>query len=53
LTKENLQTELTKITINKESREEQLKGYEEIRNLLGTKGASEKAGALMVNYLKQ
>ena len=51
LTKENLFTELSKITTNQTTRQNQLDGYSEIRNVLGEKGASERAGRLMVNEL--
>ena len=51
-TKENLTEELSKITINQTSRKNQLVGYLEIKNILGEKGASERAGALMVQSLK-
>jgi lipid-A-disaccharide synthase len=53
LTKENLTEELSKITINQTTRQNQLDGYTEIRNILGEKGASERAGALMVAELKK
>ena len=52
LTKENLTEELTKITINHATRENQLNGYAEIIKILGEKGASERAGALMVEAVK-
>lgn len=51
LTAENLKIELEKITINLTTRQEQLEGYAEIIRILGEKGASEKAGSLMVDYL--
>jgi lipid-A-disaccharide synthase len=53
LTKENLFTELSKITINQTTRQNQLEGYAEIKNILGKKGASERAGRLMIEGLKQ
>ena len=53
LIKENLFTELSKITTNPTTRQNQLDGYLEIRNILGEKGASERAGALMVADLKK
>jgi lipid-A-disaccharide synthase len=53
LTKENLTEELSKITVNQTTRQNQLDGYSEIRNILGEKGASERAGALMVAELKK
>ena len=53
LTKENLFTELSKITTNQTTRQNQLDGYSEIRNVLGEKGASERAGRLMVEELKK
>ncbi|MCU0468460.1 MAG: lipid-A-disaccharide synthase [Arcicella sp.] len=52
LTKENLTKELTKITLNQETRQAQLDGYQEIKNILGEKGASERAGSLMVSAIK-
>jgi lipid-A-disaccharide synthase len=48
LTKENLTEELTKITLNSSTRQNQLDAYSEIRKILGEKGASERAGGLMV-----
>lgn len=53
LNNENIRFELGKLLKNPEARTAQLDGYEQVRTLLGTKGASEKAGELMVNYLKQ
>ncbi len=53
LTKDNLTEELKKITVNQSTRQNQLNGYMEIRNLLGEKGASERTGALMVSDLKK
>ena len=53
LTKENLTDELTKITINQSTRQNQLDGYAEISNILGEKGASERAGMLMVNEIRK
>jgi len=53
LTKENLTEELSKITINPTTRQYQLDGYAEIRMILGEKGASERAGALMVGEVKR
>ena len=53
LTKENLTDELTKITINQSTRQSQLDGYAEISNILGEKGASERAGMLMVNEIRK
>ncbi len=52
LNKENLTTELSKITINPETRKAQLEGYAEIKNILGEAGASERAGELMVLAVK-
>jgi lipid-A-disaccharide synthase len=52
LTKESLFTELSKITINQTTRQNQLDGYAEIRNILGEKGASERTGRLIVDALK-
>ena len=51
LTKENLTEELSKITINQTTRQNQLNGYSEIRKILGEKGASERAGTLMVDEI--
>lgn len=52
LTKENLTEELSKITINQTTRQNQLNGYSEIRKILGEKGASERAGTLMVDEIR-
>ncbi len=53
LTKENLTQELTKITTNQTTRQNQLDGYLEIKNILGDEGASERAGKLMVKELRK
>jgi len=53
LTKENLTDELTKITVNQSTRQSQLDGYAEIKNILGEKGASERAGMLMVEEVRK
>ncbi len=53
LTKENVLTELSKITINQTARQSQLNGYAEIKNILGEKGASERTGRLMVEELRR
>jgi lipid-A-disaccharide synthase len=53
LTKENLTEELTKITITQDTRQNQLDGYAEIKNILGESGASERAGALMVKEIQK
>ena len=53
LTKENLTKELSKITTNKTTRQNQLDGYSEIRNILGEKGASERVGKLVVEELRK
>lgn len=53
LTKEHLTQELSKITINHTTRENQLDGYLEIRNILGEKGASERVGKLIVEELRK
>ncbi|MDI9863854.1 lipid-A-disaccharide synthase [Flectobacillus sp. DC10W] len=45
-----VQEELKKI-LTPEGRQAQLEGYAEVRALLGDKGASAKAGSLMVDYL--
>ncbi len=48
----NLQKELTKITINQATRQQQLVDYAAINQKIGNSGASEKTALLMVNYLK-
>ena len=53
LTKENLTQELTKITTNQTTRQNQLDGYLEIKNILGDEGASERVGKLMVKELRK
>jgi lipid-A-disaccharide synthase len=53
LTKENLTEELKNITVNQYTRQKQLEGYAEIKNILGEKGASERAGALMVAEIRK
>ena len=52
LTTENLVAELKKITTDALQRQHQLNEYARIKALLGKEGASEKAGTLMVNYLR-
>jgi lipid-A-disaccharide synthase len=52
LNTENLVLELKKITSSGTERQHQLDEYERIRLALGEQGASEKAGSLMVEYLK-
>jgi lipid-A-disaccharide synthase len=47
----NLKTELRKIMEGR-CREEQLKDYKLLNDILGDKGASEKTASLMVNYLQ-
>jgi lipid-A-disaccharide synthase len=53
LTKENLTAELTKITLNPSTRQNQLDAYTEISKILGEKGASERAGELMVAEVRK
>lgn len=53
LTEDNLVAELHKITDQPDTRQAQLRGYAEIREKLGTVGASERAGGLMVRYLRE
>lgn len=53
LTDENLKEELIKITLNPTTRQNQLDGYAEISKILGEKGASERAGELMVAEVKR
>ncbi len=53
LTKDNITEELTKITVNEYTRQNQLDGYLEIKKLLGEKGASERAGKLMVEEIRK
>jgi len=48
-----LSEELIKITINSTTRQNQLDAYAEISKILGEKGASEKAGELMVAEVKR
>jgi len=52
LNEKNLITELQRITIDASTRQRQLDGYAEIRAKLGEVGASERAGELMVKYLR-
>ena len=51
-TPQNLKQELRNILPRATKREEQLKGYKEIKEALGKPGASEKAAGLMIDYLK-
>jgi lipid-A-disaccharide synthase len=53
LTKENLTEELTKITLNSSTKQNQLNAYSEISKILGEKGASERAGELMVAEVRK
>jgi lipid-A-disaccharide synthase len=53
LTAENLTTELRKIVENGSKRNQILADYVQVKNILGNKGASERAGTLMVEYLKE
>lgn len=50
LNNNTVQEELNKI-LRPEGRQAQLEGYAEVRAILGEKGASAKAGSLMVDYL--
>jgi len=52
LTTENLLQELRPLLIDSAERTKQLTGYQEVIDSLGEKGASEKAGKLMVDYLR-
>lgn len=53
LNEKRLVSELEKVTIDTESRARQLESYVEIRRMLGEEGASERAGELMVKYLRE
>lgn len=53
LTVENLTTELQKIIPTGSNRAQQLNDYAQLKLLVGEAGASERAGALTVKYLKQ
>ncbi len=53
LNENNLVTELKKITLEASTRQHQLDAYAEIRVKLGEVGASERAGELMVKYLRR
>jgi lipid-A-disaccharide synthase len=48
----NIKTELGKIIFDKDNRNVMLKGYKDLKILLGEKGASEKTAKLMVQYLR-
>jgi lipid-A-disaccharide synthase len=48
----NIKRELDKIISDKENRNLMLKGYKDLKVLLGEKGASEKTAELMFKYLK-
>ena len=50
---ENVKTEVNKIVFEKEHKQGILKNYDNIRNMLGNKGASEKAATLMFSYLTE
>lgn len=52
LNETRLVEELRAITLASERRAQQLAGYAEIRRILGEAGASERAGELMVKYLR-
>ncbi len=52
LTEERLVSELKRLTGDTEARRRQLAGYAEIRQKMGEAGASERAGKLMVQYLR-
>lgn len=53
LNETRLVEELKKITVQPDARARQLAGYAEIRRVLGEAGASERAGELMVKYLRE
>jgi lipid-A-disaccharide synthase len=53
LTPQKLLAELQPLLTDGPERVHQLSGYQEVKDKLGTKGASEKAGRLMVQYLLQ
>lgn len=48
-----IRDELNSLLNVEDYRNKQFKGYEEMRNILGSAGASDKAAKLMVNYLKE
>ncbi len=49
---QRVQTELARLLGNSEARQQQLEGYAFINTILGEKGASQRAGELMVKYLQ-
>lgn len=51
LTPQNITQELQKILPNGPKRQTQLEDYHQVKTILGAKGASERAGELMVKYL--
>jgi lipid-A-disaccharide synthase len=53
LTTENLISELQKILPNGSKHTQILTDYAQVRHVLGDKGASERAGRLMVQYLQE
>lgn len=53
LTPTNVATELQAILPEGTKRTQQLEGYRQVKAILGEKGASERAGRLMVAYLQQ
>ncbi len=53
LTTENLVTELKKIVLDGSQRSQILADYAQVKNILGEQGASERAGTLMVAYMRQ
>jgi lipid-A-disaccharide synthase len=53
LTPKNLLQELVPLLTKSPERVAQLAGYQQVKDTLGEKGASEKAGKLMVAYLRQ
>ncbi|MFN8345925.1 MAG: lipid-A-disaccharide synthase [Spirosomataceae bacterium] len=53
LTSQNLTQELRKILPQGEKRDTQLQDYRRVKKILGEKGASERAGELMVKYLRK
>jgi len=52
-TAEKIKEELNRILYNTVYRQRMIEGYKEVKSILGAPGASEKAGSLMIKYLKQ